>query len=179
MKNVFYSILLFAGVSCAFLACNKGEYTANPNDNSILGVNPLTPLTADQFDWGASGKDPISATINGTPWTASWGTWALDATGTNVIMGISGAKMMQLYLNQVYQGNVYPMSYNQYGQFGIWSDSVGSVYNAYASYFGNSGEVYISHNDSASITGLFYFKGVTASGQVISVTNGYFHFLKF
>ena len=179
MKNVFYSILLFAGVCCAFAACSKGVYNANTADNSNLGVNPLTPLTSAQFDWAASGRDPMSANINGTPWTASWGTWVLDTTGSNVMVGVTGAKHLYLNLNQVYEGNIYPMSYNQFGQFGIWSDSVGAVYNAYASYYGNSGEVYISHNDSASITGLFYFKGVSATGQVVSITNGYFHFLKF
>ncbi len=178
MKKGFYSILLFAGICCAFVACNKGAYNANTVDNSNLAVNPLSPLTADQFDWAAGGKDPVSANINGVPWTASAGSWALDTSGGNIIIGTFGAKRMYLYLNQVYEGNVYPMSYKQYAQNAVWSDSVGVVYNSYYSYFGNSGEVYISHNDSASITGLFYFKGVTTSGEVVAITNGYFHLLK-
>ena len=178
MKNVFYSILLLAGIGFAGMACNKGAYNANTNSNQNLGVNPLTPLTADQFDWAGSSHDPMSATINGVPWAASYATWSLDTKGGNVITGYLGAKKMFLYLNQVYAGNVYDMGYNNFLQAGIWSDSVGAIYENYYSTNGNSGEVYITHNDSASITGLFYFKGASNSGEVVEVTNGYFHLSK-
>ena len=174
MKNLFYSILLFAGVCFAVASCSKGAYTASTDSNANNGVNPLTPLTAAQFDWIGGGKDPMSANINGTPWVASGATWALDTVGGNIIIGNLGGQVMYLYLNQVYGGGVYSMGYHDYLTSGTWSDSVGSQYFSYASYLGNSGEVYITHNDSVYIQGLFYFKGITPSGQIVSVTDGYF-----
>ncbi len=179
MKNLFYSILLFAAVGFAVASCNKGAYSANTDSAANGGVNPLTPLTAAQFDWIGSGKDPMSANINGAGWTAGYATWALDTAGGNVIIGHLGGQMMYLYLNQVYAGNVYSMSYHDYGTAATWSDSVGSAYYSYSSYLGNSGEVYITHNDSAYIQGLFYFKGITPTGQIVSVTDGYFKLLKY
>ncbi len=179
MKNLLYSILLFAAIGLALASCNKGAYNANTDSVANGGVNPLTPLTAPQFNWLSSGKDPMSANINGTPWTAATATWALDTTGSNVIIGYLGSQVMYLYLNQVYAGNIYQMSYNDYATSGRWSDSVGSAYYSYYSYLGNSGEVYITHNDSAYIQGLFYFKGLTPSGKIVSVTDGYFRLLKY
>ena len=174
MKNLFYSILLFAGVCFAAASCSKGAYNASTDSNANGGVNPLSPLTASQFDWIGSGKDPMSANINGVGWTAGSATWALDTVGGNIIIGHLGGQVMNLYLNQVYGGGVYSMSYHDYLTSGTWSDSVGGAYYSYASYYGNSGEVYITHNDSSYIQGLFYFKGITSSGQIVSITDGYF-----
>ncbi len=180
MKNLFYSILLVTGVACVVASCSKGAYNANTAANANGSINPLTPLTTpDQFNWIGSGQDPMSATINGVGWKASYATWSLDTFGGNVIKGYLGGQIMYLYLNQVYQGNIYPMGYHDYLQSGSWSDSVGGAYLSYYSYYGNSGEVYITHNDSAYIQGLFYFKGITGSGQVTTVSNGYFKLNKF
>ncbi len=179
MRKLLYSILLFAAIGFALASCSKGAYNANTDSAANGGVNPLTPLTASQFDWIGSGKDPMSANINGTPWTAGYATWALNSAGSNIIIGYLGGQVMYLSLNQVYAGNVYSMSYHDRADSSSWSDSVGSAYYSYSSYLGNSGEVYVTHNDSAYIQGLFYFKGITPTGQIVSITDGYFKLLKY
>ncbi len=179
MKKIFYSILLVAGIGCVVASCSKGAYNANTAATANGAINPLTPLNISQFDWIASGREPMSANIDGVPWTASYATWALDTFGGNMIVGYLGSKVMYLYLNQVYQGNIYSMSYHDYLTSGSWSDSVGNAYMSYFSYNGNSGEVYITHNDSLYIQGMFYFKAISESGKLSVISNGYFKLNKF
>jgi len=174
MKNVFYSILLFAGICCAFFACSKGAYNADTSSGVNNIVSPLTPLDSAGFTWLNTGSSPMSADINGVHWVAGYGTWALDTVGGNKIYGVLGGKVMYLYLNQVYQGNIYPMAFHDSLQSAIWSDSLNGGYNSYYSKYGNSGEVQILVNNATTIEGLFYFKGITTEGQVVAVTNGYF-----
>ena len=179
MKNGFYTILLFAVICGVFAACTGGNYNASPDNNANGAVNPLTPLTSSQFTW--TGTDPISATINGVPWVASLGTWSFDTAGggANVLTGVSGSTVVQLYLSGVYAGNIYGMNYHDYGQFVDVSDSVSGAYYSYSSVYGNSGEVQIVENDSARIKGYFYAKCLTPSGQVLVINNGYFNLPKY
>ncbi len=178
MKNVFYSILLFSCICIGFAACTGGAYNASPSSNANYVINPLTPLTQSQFTWGVgSTVGAMGAVINGVPWATNNVSWGLD-TGANVLHGILGSQIMYLYLKNVYTGNIYPMSYHQYNQSCTWSDSVGSTYNVYPSYYGNSGEVYITLNDSLSIQGMFYCEGITSTGQITAINNGYFNISK-
>ncbi len=167
---------MFAGVCSLFAACS-GDYTANPDSNANGVVNPLTPLTSSQFTW--TGTDPMSATINGAGWVAGGSSWAIDTSGGNRLIGYLGSTVMYLYLKEVYAGNVYAMNYNGFNQSCTLADSVGGAYYTYYSFLGNSGEVKIIENDSAYIKGLFYCKGVTPSGQVVAINNGYFNIRKF
>ena len=179
MKNVVYSILLLAATSIGFTACN-GDYNANPGSASNGIVNPLDPLAIKDFTW--TGTTPLSATINGNSFVAdaSLTTWSLDTAGGNVITGFKSGTTngMNLYLRSVYGGNLYGMGSKSYYISATWIDSTGVADSYYYSYLGNSGEVYITENDSAYIKGLFYFEGVSTNGNIVAVNNGYFNIKK-
>lgn len=179
MKNVFYSILLFAGICGVFAACTGGAYNASPTSNANFVINPLTPLTQSQFTWGVGSKvGAMGAVINGVPWATNNVFW-IDTSGPNEVYGVLGSQVIHLHLNNVYGGNIYPMGFKLYEQNGSWSDSVGSVYNIYQSINGNSGEAYITENDTTYIRGMFYFEGITNAGQIAAVNNGYFNIKKY
>ena len=177
MKKIFYNFLFVTGAFCAINACSNGPYTANPSSNGNNSVNPLKPLTSSQFTWGGSGS--ISADINGSHFVADTASWGLDSSGTNIIAGSnSSGKGFLFYLNSVYAVNLYSLSYHIYNTYMVYSDSISNVNDYYFSYFGNSGEVKITENDSAYIKGLFYFQGVTHDGRIVTVSNGYFNIAK-
>ncbi len=176
MKQLFYSVLMFAGVCSAMSSCSNGAYDANPAGAANTGVNPLNPLTSSQFTWVGSGS--FSGDVNGVHFVADTSAWYLDSSGTNVFVGYSGSKGFIFYLNNVYSVNVYPMQYHIYNRQAAWTDSVGNVNDYYFSYLGNSGEVKVTENDSAYIKGQFYFQGVTANGRLVTVSNGTFNIAK-
>jgi len=177
MTRKFYSILLFTAVCASIIACNNGDYQVNPNAGSI--INPLNPLTRSQFNW--SGTVPLSCTVNGVPFVAdsAFTTWTTDTMNGNYITGLKGGtRGVSLYLRNVYDTTVYSMSYGE-TNMGTWIDSVGGPATGYYfSYLGNSGEVYVVENDSAYLKGYFYFAGVSDSGKLVSIENGYFKIVK-
>ncbi len=175
MRRFLYSILACSGLCAALVSCSNGDYTANPDNPANNGVNPLKPLTKSEFTWANSGK--FSGDINGTHFSADTVTWYLDSTGTNVFAGYNTerTKGFLFFLNNVYSGNLYQLTYHVVPTQAIWADTVGSSKDYYASYLGNSGEVYITENDSACIKGLFYFQGVTTDGRLVTVSNGSFN----
>ena len=177
MKNGFYSILLFAAISVLFAACTGGAYDASPSSNANLLVNPLTPLKSSQFTWGVGATGSMGGTINGAAWVAASTSWSF-INGGNQLIGYNGSQVMNLFLANTWAGNIYSMTFHQYNSACTWSDSVGSSYYSYPSYLGNSGEVYITENDSAFIRGMFYCEGVTPSGQIVAINNGYFNIAK-
>ena len=179
MKNVFVYFLLFGAVACGlFSACTGGAYNANPSSNANYVINPLEPLKASQFTWGVgSTTGTIGGVINGSSWSSTNAYWVLDS-GSNDLYGSVGSAIIYLHLNGVYAGNVYSMGYQQYNQSCTFSDSVGSTYNSYYSYLGNSGEVYITENDSAFIRGMFYCEGISKTGEINAINNGYFNIQK-
>ena len=181
MKNVFSTILLFGVVVCGlFSACTGGAYNATPSSNANYVINPLQPLKASQFTWGVgSTTGTLGGVINGVAWSTSNATWVLDTTGSNDIVGNIGSTMVFLRLKEVYTNNLYSMGYLQYDHACSYSDSVGKNYFAYYSYLGNSGEAYITENDSAYIRGMFYCECISASGQIAAINNGYFNIKKF
>ncbi len=183
MKKIFHSILLFASACIITSSCSNGEYQANPAGAANDGVNPLKPLTADEFTWSGSGS--FSAEINGVAFKADTSSWYLDSSGTNVFAGYSGKKTLLFYLNGVYAVNVYSLAYHIYNTQALYiENNTGTknpdtiAMNTYASYLGNSGGVKIVENDSAFIKGLFYFQGVTTGGKLVTVKNGYFNVSK-
>ena len=180
MNKISFSILLIGGIICTvFAACTGGAYDASPNSNANYVVNPLEPLKASQFTWGVgSTAGDMGGVINGVAWSTSTATWVLDS-GSNNLYGHVGSAMMYLHLNGVYTGNVYPMGYQEYNQSCTWSDSSGSAYNQYYSYLGNSGEVYVTLNDSATIQGMFYCECISTTGQITAINNGYFNISKY
>lgn len=185
MKNVFYSILLFACFCGVLASCTGGDYNASPNSNANYVVNPLKPLTATQFSWGEgttaaiwSGLGVMGATINGSSWSTNNASWYVDTTGTTVVTGYVGSTIIQLKMNTIYTGKVYPMNFHDYNPYCQLSDSVGGSYLAYYSFNGNSGELYITENDSAYIKGMFYCECISNNGQITAINNGYFNISK-
>jgi len=186
MKRILYSLLILAGMWVSFAACNSGAYVANPTGGANTSINPLNPLKANQFTW--SGTAPFSAVINGNQWNADTASFNFsDTTGTNILMARKGNSYFMIALQDVYAINVYNMGFKTYNRYAWYVDSLnlgsGFYYasvapNYYVSYLGNSGEVFITENDSAFIKGEFYFQGVNGSGDVISVNNGYFYIAK-
>jgi len=180
MKNVILTILLFGAVACGlFSACTGGAYNASPGSNANYVINPLEPLKTSQFTWGVgSTTGTLGGVINGVAWSTNNATWYLDTTGTNDIVGNVGSVMIFLRLKGVYSNNLYSMGYQQYNQSCSYSDSVGSNFYAYYSYNGNSGEVYVTENDSAYIRGMFYCECIASTGQIAAINNGYFNIKK-
>lgn len=177
MKKVFYS-LLCAGSLLGFAACSNGDYNANPDSVENGAVNPITPLTSDEYNWG--GTDPMSAEINGAGWVADNASFTLDGSGSNVLVGTKdgSAKVMRLSLKDVWSGNLYDMGWKNTDRYGLLTDTVNNVFTPYYSYLGNSGGIKIIYNDTDAIKGMFYFKGVTLDGQVVTVNKGYFNIIK-
>ena len=176
MKNLLFSLLLLAFVCVVYSSCSNGAYSANPNGAANSGVNPLKPLTSSEFTWSGSGS--ISADINGVHFVADTATWFLDSSGTNVFSGYNATHGFIFYLNNVYSVNLYPLQYHIYTTQAAYIDSINIASSYYESYLGNSGQVKITENDSAYIKGLFYFQGVTTSGKLVTVKNGYFNIAK-
>ncbi|MES2704757.1 MAG: DUF6252 family protein [Bacteroidota bacterium] len=176
MKKIFYSLMV-AGV-LGLAACSNGDYEANPDSNTNSGINPIDPLTSDDFNW--SGGEPVSATINGAGWKADAAYLTIDSTGANVLVAVKGHQVMAFYLRDVWKGNVYDIGFKQEFRHIMWSDSVGQTYNVYDSKLGNSAGIkIIENNDSLNVfSGQFYFKGVSPKGDVVNVTNGYFKVTK-
>lgn len=175
MRNFFYSALLFAGI-CGFSACSNGDYIANPSNGANGAVNPITPLTSAEYTWG--GDEPLSADINGSHWKADDISFGLDTSGANVIIATKGHSFMSFRLSDVWGGNVYDMGYQDNKRSVYYSDSGSNAMGVYRSNLGNSGGLKITRNDSSAIVGQFYFKGVNAYGQEISIRNGYFKIVK-
>ena len=177
MKQFIHAVLLFSGI-IGFSACSNGDYIANPSSNGNSAINPITPLTAAEFTW--SGQEPLSADINGVHWKADAVTFGLDSTGANIMIATSasGGKMMYFRLSDVWSGNLYDLEFKNVKRWSYYADSVGSLLGYYRSDLGNSGEIKIVENDSAVISGLFYYEGVTPGGQIASIKNGYFKIIK-
>ncbi len=174
MKKLFYG-LLFCTAVYGLSSCSNGDYQASPSSNANAAVNPITPLTEDEFSW--SGDEPLSADINGSRWVADYASFALDSSGGNVIIGYKeGSRyIMRFYLKDVWTNNLYSMEWKDYNRFAYVTDSETLFTDgAYFSYLSNSGGVSIIQNDSAVIKGKFYFKGVSANGNVMTINNGYF-----
>lgn len=180
MKKKLYYSLLAVSVALIFNACSNGAYVANPSNPANLCINPLNPLKSNQFSW--SGTPPFSATVNGQSWVADSVGWALD-TGFNYIYAKKGNSVIMVGLRGVYAVNLYDMGYQQFERFSWYTDSMmGSFYSFsffnpkfYSSSLGNSGEVYVTENDSAFLKGEFYFQGKNINGDIICIDNGYFN----
>jgi hypothetical protein len=178
MKRILSSLLLLAGISYGVASCSSGAYVANPSSNANGSINPLKPLKAGEFTW--SGTDPVSLSLNGAPWVADTAYFFyIDSAGTNLVWAKNGNKVLYLLMKNTWSNNVYNMGFKQYDVLGIYMDSFSASSGGwYQSALGNSGEVYMIENDSARITGKFYFQGVNASGAINNVTNGYFNISK-
>lgn len=173
MKKILHALLL-SSIVCGIISCSNGDYNADPSSNANAAVNPITPLTDQEFTW--SGEEPMSADINGSHWTADHAYFSLDTSGANVIIGIKDNSPIQLrfYLQDVWKGNVYDMEWHNYKRYAIYTDSTSVLFGPYYSYLSNSGGLQILQNDTAVIKGMFYFKGVTANGKTVTVNKGFF-----
>ncbi len=183
MKKKLYYSLLAVSFALILNACSNGAYVANPSSPANLCINPLNPLKASQFSW--SGTPPLSATINGNSWTPDSVGWSLD-TGFNYIFAKKGNNVLLLAMRNVYAVNLYGMGYQQYERFAWYTDSLPGAnsfsYNNskfYISSLGNSGEVYVTENDSAFLKGEFYFQGKNNKGDIVCIDNGFFNISKF
>lgn len=175
MKKILYTLLLISGGAIALQSCNNGDYTANPDTNANTSINPLNPLSADDFTWG--GSDPFSANINGSPWQAEVAQFAYDTLGNSYVIATKGTSMFRMTLNSVWAGNLYDLPWKTVtDRYVVYTDSAGTggPGSYYYSNLGNSGRVFINRNDSAQFLGRFYFQGVNAYGKVINITDGYF-----
>ncbi|MCF8450310.1 MAG: hypothetical protein K9G49_10620 [Taibaiella sp.] len=177
MKKIFHTVLCCL-VILGLNACSNGDYNADPASNANGAVNPITPLTPTQFTW--TGDEPMSADINGNRWKADNATWALDTNGANIVLGTKDNSPIRLsfYLSDVWGdvngGNTYSMEWKDYDRFGLYTDSMSIIEGGFYSYLSNSGGIKILRNDSVVFQGLFYFKGVSPTGKVVNISNGYF-----
>lgn len=179
MKKKLYSLL--AGLFVlGIVSCNNGDYVAEPQSNGNGAVNPITPLTSNEFTWG-NNDDVLSAEINGSGWKADSVTFGLDSSGANVIVGYKQQSdiILQLYLRDVWgPDNVYPMQWENYGRYGSVIDKKSITDGSYFSYLGNSGGLKMTYNDTDAIKGVFYFKGVTVTGKIMNVSKGVLNYKK-
>ena len=173
MKRIFHTLALAVAIAGTLASCNNGDYVADPTSNANPGVNPVTPLTESEFTWGNQ-TEQLAADINGTRWVADHVSFFLDSTGANVVTGYKDESdiVLQLYMRDVWTGNLYEMEWNNLGRYGTVINSIPTNASVYYSYLGNSGGVKISQNDSAFLRGTFYFKGVDRENNVTSVLKG-------
>lgn len=173
MKRIFHTLALAAAIAGTLASCNNGDYVADPQSNANPGVNPVTPLTESEFTWGNQ-TEKLAADINGTRWVADYVTFFLDSTGANVVTGYKDKSdiTLQLYMRDVWGGNLYEMEWDNMKRFGTVIKSIPLDASVYYSYLGNSGGLKITQNDSAWIRGTFYFKAVDAKKNVTSVLKG-------
>jgi len=179
MKRNLLAILSILTVT--ILASCSGAYNANPSTSGAnYSANPLNPP---KFDWASQGTAPLSCDINGSHFVASDSltTFAFNSTNGNVILGgNSGGTYIELIMQVAYSGNQYSMGYHNFTYCSAVYDSYGNpnpVYN-YFSYLGNVGGFDVTENDSARISGMFYFQGINVYGTVINISNGYFNIAK-
>ncbi|MBX2907111.1 MAG: hypothetical protein KF744_13785 [Taibaiella sp.] len=173
MKRIFHTLALAAAIAGTLASCNNGDYVADPNSNANPGVNPVTPLTESEFTW-ENKNEKLAADINGTRWVADNVTFYLDSTGANVVTGYKDKSdiVVQLYMRDVWGGNLYDMEYKNMDQYGTVISTVPLESTILYSYLGNSGGLKITQNDSAWIRGSFYFKAIDAKNNVTSVLKG-------
>lgn len=178
MKKIFYSLLATAFIA-GLVSCNNGDYVADPQSNGNGAVNPITPLTDKEFNWSNT-TDILSAEINGSKWTADHVSFALDSSGSNVIIGTKDQSpvVLQLYMRDVWTGNLYSMEWQNYSRYASYRDASSMTEGAYLSYLSNSGGLKITHNDTDAINGMFYFKAVSATGKVMNISKGVLNFRK-
>jgi hypothetical protein len=83
MKKVFLAAMLIAGTSIMFVACNNGDYNANPDRNKDY-LNPLNPSTGVTIPFGR-----VQAEIDGSLryFDSSTG-WTDSVPGTAQFQGV-------------------------------------------------------------------------------------------
>lgn len=188
MRQIFYSILLVGAISFVLTACSNGDYIANPSTNANQSINPLNPLTSSQFNW--VGISPMSVKINGGALQKMDTAWYyLDTkSGFNYIVGMKGAKKVALRLFDVWGNNMYMLTYKDTATRLVEladsvkikvGDSTVNTLNIWSTHFGNSGEIKILRNDSATISGMFYCQLADTAGAVTNISEGYFTLPKF
>ncbi len=178
MKKIIYGLLI-TSISAFVMSCSNGDYQADPDSPANEAVNPITPLGDDEFTWG--GEKPMSYKVNGNFHKADYAGFALDTSGTNVIIGVmdNAPARMQFYLRDVWKGNLYSMEWQNYTRMATYTDSLYGKYLQFSSDRSNSGGIKILRNDTAVIEAKFYFKGVTANGEVVNISDGYFYIEKY
>jgi len=172
-------MLLLAGIAYTLESCSSGAYVANPSSNANGSINPLNPLTAKQFTWGGNGAK-VSLNINGAQWStdSAWVAW-IDTLQTNVLLAAGGGKYLIMYIKEGYAGNVYNMGFKRYDYLAEWADDSASFYDLFQSAAGNSGEIYMTANDTLNFDGKFYFQAVNGKKQIDNITNGVFTLTKY
>jgi hypothetical protein len=184
MKNIFYSILVVAGVIFVVSSCSNGAYNTNPNSNQNQSINPLKPLTLSQFNWG--GGAPVSGDINGNHWQADTAFFGTDSSGASVLIAYKMnshhaiTSMMTFHLNiyKIETGSLFNMGFHKYDQWASYWDSSTTHGRVSLSYLGNSGEIDVTENDSAFLNAKFYFQGVAPDTSLLNVLNGNINFAK-
>jgi hypothetical protein len=182
MKRILSIIALLAAVGYGLQSCSSGAYQANPSSNANGSINPLKPLTAKQFTWTGTGAK-VSLNINGAPWsTDSASIFWYDSLQTNIVFASGGGKVLIMYIKAGWANNVYNMGYKQYDYLAQWADDSATFVSPgllFQSALGNSGELYMTANDTLHFDGKFYFQGANSKGQIDNITNGVFTLLKY
>ena len=177
MNRIVSSLLLVACVILSLAACSSGAYVANPTSNGNSSVNPLNPLKASDFNWPAS-THIVSLNFNGTPWYAD--TFVslayVDTLQTNVLVATNAGKTLALYIQYGWSNNLYNMGFKQYNNLAYWMPDSVSAYYPYSSALGNSGELYMTANDTVNFDGKFYFQAINSKGDIINISNGTFNY---
>jgi len=188
MKNIFLSTLIAASFGLAFVGCN-GAYDANPDiDNSNID-NPLNPGkpyegpgATGAFDW--TGKDPMSAKVDGVDWQATGCTFVEDIQdhNYNVIGGFTvdttTSTISMSFPKTVKVGEVYEFGPN----FPAYTVTYAVDFSPNGFYASNfiGGKMKILEIDAAHIKGLFYLTGKNPyTNTKKNITHGYFNAIPF
>lgn len=165
MKKIFLASLLALGSSTVFMACNNGDYDANPDTNHSDIINPLNPPNKDNY---------LRGTINGAAYEASTITY-VEAGGTVTIQTASGARGVVLTL----------MGYPGTGDYPAGGSAGKSSTLQYAesasAYASSGGGAYVTSDQDGFVEGTFVFTMTLSTGAgptPINVTNGKFKIKK-
>lgn len=179
MRKALLSIISVIAAT-AFVACNNGEYNANPSSAANGSINPMYMLDSAAFNWG--GADAVSAYVNGTYVHIDSPNVTFNlVSGNNIITAYTAPnKGFRFELADVYTNNIYSMGLNIYSRMMFFSDSVNNAPITYYSYFGNVGQVQIIRNDPDRMIGRFHFQALnTTNGSLINVSQGWFNIRKY
>lgn len=160
MKKIFLATLLALGCSTVFMACNNGDYDANPDTNNSDIINPLNPPNKDNY---------LRGKINGAAYEASTVTF-VESGGTLSIQTTNGARGVVLTLGNYGGPGEYPAGGTDKNSTLQYSESA----SAYAS---SGGGAYVTSDQDGFVEGTFVFTMTLSTGAgptPINITDGKF-----
>jgi hypothetical protein len=173
MKKILFALSICCCTAVTMSSCDNGAYDADPNTNNSGTSVPNMSGGGGNSSFSWSGKDPMSAKINGASFQATTGSAAVSA-GKLVIGGSAGTDAT---ITLAVPANTAAGATVDISDINTASYIVGGT-DIFNTVFGGSGAIKIIENDATHVKGLFYFSAKNAGRTTKNVTEGYFNIRK-